>query len=408
MRRLLPLVLVPFASLLGCGEGDFESVSNAVKGGHKAVCEQTTDGAARCHAHVVVDQDGEPMATAAPSGFGPADLQAAYGLPPDTGALGSGPIVAIVDAYDHPNAEKDLNAYRAQFGLGACTTGNGCFKKVNQNGVQGSYPKANTGWAGEIALDIEMVSALCPSCKILLVEAKSAYMTDLGAAVKRAVTMGAVVVSNSYGAVEGTNALPDDQNYFRSAGAVYTVSSGDNGYRVECPACGMYVTAVGGTTLVKNSSTRGWSETAWSGAGSGCSTKISKPAWQHDSGCAMRTVADVSAVADPVTGVAVYFSYGLKKFQSPWVKYGGTSVAAPVMAAIYARGGVKLTAVPLAGTTPSVTPYDNPAAFNDVVGGSNGTCTSADPNVNTDYLCTAVSEYDGPTGLGTPKGVPAL
>ncbi|WP_323183991.1 carboxypeptidase regulatory-like domain-containing protein [Streptomyces sp. NBC_01221] len=321
---------------------------------------------------------------AAPAGFGPADLQSAYNLP----AAGSTETVAIVDAFDNPNAEADLAVYRQQYGLPACTTANGCFKKIDQRGGM-NYPPADAGWAGEIALDIDMVSAICPTCKILLVEADDSYLTNLGAAVNQAVAQGAKYVSNSYGGNEGSDESQADDAYFNHPGVAITVSSGDNGYGVSYPAASPYVTAVGGTSLVKDTSTsRGWTESAWSGAGSGCSVYEPKPSFQQDTGCARRAVADVSAVANPNTGVAVY--------HGGWQIFGGTSASAPIIASVYAMAGT-----PAAGSAPNSYPYAQPSALNDVTSGSNGSCTPA-------YLCKGAAGYDGPTGLGTPNGVAAF
>ncbi|MGW1891965.1 S53 family peptidase [Streptomyces sp. NPDC002004] len=329
-------------------------------------------------------------AAAAPSGYGPASLQAAYNLPSST--AGSGRTVAIVDAYDDPNAESDLAAYRSQYGLPACTTAGGCFKKVGQTGT-GTLPRADRGWAEEISLDLDMVSAACPNCKILLVEAKSPTMTNLGTAVNTAVSLGAKYVSNSYGGAESASDTSYDTSYFNHPGVAITVSSGDGGYGVEYPAASRYVTAVGGTSLTTASTARGWTESAWSGAGSGCSAYDAKPSWQQDTGCARRTVADVSAVADPATGVAVYDTYG---GDPGWEVFGGTSASAPLIAAVYALAGT-----PSAGSTPSSFPYAHTSALYDVTGGSNGSCSPA-------YLCTAGTGYDGPTGLGTPNGTAAF
>lgn len=349
-------------------------------------CGAPAAGFARCFAKVVTDGHSAPAAT--PSGYGPADLQSAYNLPSST--AGSGQTVAIVDAYDDPKAETDLGVYRSHFGLPACTTANGCFTKVNQKGVKGSYPRANGGWAEEISLDLDMASAICPNCHILLVEASSSSMTNLGTAVNEAVALHADVISNSYGGSESSSDTSYDSSYFKHAGVAITVSSGDSGYGVQYPAASQYVTAVGGTSLTRASTTRGWSETAWSGAGSGCSKYDSKPGWQTDAGCQKRTVADVSADADPSTGVAVYDSYSYRGL-SGWLVFGGTSVASPIIASVYA----------LAGNASSVTsgsfPYAHTSSLFDVTSGSNGSCGSS-------YLCTAGSGYDGPTGLGTPNG----
>jgi hypothetical protein len=331
---------------------------------------------------------------ATPSGFGPSDLQSAYGLSANGGA---GQTVAIVDAQDDPNAESDLATYRTQYGLPACTTANGCFKKIDQNGGT-SYPTGDTGWAGEISLDVDMVSAAAPNAHILLVEANSASMADLGAAVNQAVAQGAKFVSNSYGGAEDSTDTSSDSQYFNHPGVAITVSSGDSGYGAQYPAASQYVTAVGGTSLTRDSSARGWSESVWgsssggNGAGSGCSAYDSKPSWQTDSGCANRTIADVSAVADPATGVAVYQTYG----GSGWAVYGGTSASSPIIAAVYADAGT-----PGASDYPSKYPYQQAGSLNDVTSGANGTCSPS-------YLCTAGAGYDGPTGLGTPNGLTAF
>ena len=339
----------------------------------------------RCHAWVRVnDVTGAVQPFVTPSGFGPSDLASAYQLPA-TG--GTGVTIAIVDAMDNPKAEADLGVYRTQFGLSACTTANGCFRKVNQNGGT-TYPRVNGGWAQEIALDLDMASAICPSCNILLVEASSATIGNLGTAVNTAVALGASVVSNSYGGGESSTDPSTTNQYFNHPGVLITASSGDSGFGVEYPAAATTVLAVGGTHLVRNTSARGWGETAWSGAGSGCSRFGTKPSWQHDTGCARRTVADASAVADPNTGVAVYDSFG-SAGQTGWLVFGGTSVAAPVVASIFALTGH-------ASASPQY-PYSNSTQFFDAVGGTNGTCSPS-------YLCTAVGGYDGPTGIGSPNG----
>ncbi|HZB94817.1 MAG TPA: S53 family peptidase [Herpetosiphonaceae bacterium] len=343
---------------------------------------------ARCHALVRTDV----TAQATPAGYGPADLQSAYRLPSNsTFAPGAGPTIAIVDAYDNPNAEADLAAYRSQYGLPACTTANGCFQKVgvsSSSATAGAIPPADTGWGQEIALDLDMVSAICPNCKILLVEAADNSLAALCWAEDYAAGQsGVVAISNSWSAGEASWETRTEADHFNHPGKVITASSGDNGYGVGFPASSQYVTAVGGTSLTRAAGTsRGWSETAWSGAGSGCSAYITKPSWQHDNGCSRRTVADVSAIADPGTGVAVYDTYN----SGGWLVFGGTSVAAPIIASVYA----------LAGNASTVTygsyPYSHTGSLFDVRSGSNGTCGT--------YLCNARKGFDGPTGLGTPNG----
>jgi subtilase family serine protease len=354
---------------------------------NKHVCASAAEGSAHCHARVVTDAKGNPAVTAAPSGYGPADIQSAYALPSTT--AGSGKTFAIVDAYDDPAAEADLGVYRSQFGLSACTTANGCFRKVNQSGGT-TPPRSNGSWAQEISLDLDMASATCPNCKILLVEANSNAFTDLAAAVDTAARLGASVISNSYGGPEFSQETSATYNgHFNHPGIPTTVSSGDSGYGVEFPAASQYVTAVGGTSLTKSGSS--FSERAWSGAGSGCSAYVAKPSWQTDGGCARRTVADVSAVADPNTGVAVYDSFKYRG-SAGWMVFGGTSASAPIVAGVYALAGNQ--------AAPSY-PYGHSSALHDVTSGANGSCSVT-------YLCTAGPGFDGPTGLGTPNGAGAF
>jgi subtilase family serine protease len=352
---------------------------------HARVCDSAT-AEVRCHARVIVDANGAPVPNATPAGLGPAQLRDAYKV---TGSGSASTIIAIVDAFGYPNAESDLATYRSQFGLSACTTANGCFRKVNQAGVQGSYPRTDTGWSQESALDLDMASAMCPNCKLILVEASSASFQDLATAVNTAASLGAHVISNSYGGGESGAASFD--SFYTHAGIAVTASSGDSGFGVEFPASSPHVTAVGGTSLRTAANTRGWTETAWSGAGSGCSTVFAKPSWQTDAGCARRTVSDVSAIADPNTGVAVFGPSSRKN--SAFLVFGGTSVAAPLIGGIYAVNGGAVSS--------GSDPYAHTSALFDVTSGSNGSCGGS-------YLCTAGAGYDGPTGLGTPNGAAAL
>jgi subtilase family serine protease len=335
---------------------------------------------------------------ATPSGYGPSDLQSAYGLTAAAAANGAGETIAIVDAYNDPNAEADLAKYRSYYGLSACTTANGCFKKVSQTGSTTSLPSSDSGWSEEISLDLDMVSAIAPNAKILLVEAKSATMANLGKAVNEAVTLGAKFVSNSYGGSESSSDTSYDSSYFNHPGVAITVSAGDEGYGAEYPAASKYVTSVGGTALSTSSNSRGWTESVWKtssteGTGSGCSSYDAKPSWQTDTGCTKRMIADVSAVADPATGVSVYDSYGVT---AGWYTFGGTSASSPIIAAVYALAGT-----PGSSDYPAQYPYQHTSSLNDVTSGNNGSCP-------TSYFCTATSGYDGPTGWGTPKGVSAF
>jgi subtilase family serine protease len=376
---ILSLLIIAVLVGVGATTKTLASPSHASTAKHSHVCPGVIVGYARCQA---IRVDVGP-ASGSPSGYNPADLQSAYKLPSAT--AGSGQTVAIVDAYDDPKAESDLGKYRSQFGLSACTTANGCFRKVDQTGGT-SYPRGNRSWAQEISLDLDMVSAICPNCHILLVEATTNSFSNLATAVDEAAKLGANEISNSYGGSEYSNEVTD-QSHYNHPGIAITVSSGDSGYGVQFPAASQYVTAVGGTTLNKANNSRGWSETVWSGAGSGCSAYIPKPSWQTDSGCSRRTVADVAADADPNTGVSVYDTY----HQTGWLVFGGTSVASPIIASVYA----------LAGNAGSVTygsySYSHTGSLFDVTSGSNGSCGGS-------YLCTGEVGYDGPTGHGTPDG----
>ena len=359
---------------------------------YEAVCPAGAPGTAHCHALVVTDGQGNPVSSSSPpaGSYGPAQFHGGYNLPTMTASTQT---IGIVDAYNDPNIASDLATYNTYYGLPACTTSNGCFTVVNQTGGA-KLPKSNSGWSLEISLDVETAHEICQNCRILLVEASSNSMANLGAAVNEAAKLGANVISNSYGSSEYSGEVSDSNSYFNHPGIMITVSSGDGGYGVEFPAASNYVTAVGGTTLTLAGSNAYQSESAWSSGGSGCSAYISKPAWQADSGCANRTVADVAADADPNTGAAVYDSVRYQG-QSGWFQVGGTSLSAPLIGAVYA----------LAGNASSLVygsnPYANAAALHDVTSGSNGSCGGS-------YLCTAVAGYDGPTGMGTPNGTSAF
>lgn len=338
-----------------------------------------------------------------PAGYGPSELQSAYNLTSLVETQGAGETIALVDAYDDPNAEADLATYRSQYGLPACTGASGCFRKVNQTGGESSYPKPSpriNDWSSEVSLDLDMASAICPKCKLLLVEANDTYLTNLAAAAHTAAaTPGVVAVSNSYTANEEQvfpelteSRRAEFESDYAQPGVAFTAAVGDVGYEVNFPAVLSTVTAVGGTSLQLSGGL--WSQAAWSGTGSGCSKYVAKPAWQlnlgsADAGCAMRTNNDVSADADPNTGAAVYNTYN---GNGGWGVFGGTSESSPIVAGFYALSGQG------AGAQGAAWDYAHPSFFKDVVGGSNMSgCTS--------YLCEAIVGYDGPTGLGTPSGV---
>jgi hypothetical protein len=329
-------------------------------------------------------------------GFDPTDLQSAYAMPSSTN--GSGQTVAIVDAYDDPNAESDLTRYRSHYGLPECTTANGCFKKVNQSGGT-TYPSANAGWAVEISLDLDMVSAACSKCHIDLIEASTNSWANFGTAEEEAVSLGATGISNSWGAPEeaGDSSL---NSYFDHPGIPTTFSAGDHGYEVEYPAASPNVIAVGGTRLIRQGNPRGWEETAWSGTGSGCSAYETKPEWQHDTGCSHRTNNDVSAVASTETPVSVADSYSLPEgyfeVEPGWTLVGGTSAASPLVSGVMALSNSIAKKQPGAEAFYEQAEALGTGVLDDVVSGSNGSCGN--------YLCNAGPGYDGPTGLGSPWG----
>jgi len=325
---------------------------------------------------------------ALPSGFGPADLQSAYKL---NASGGAGVTVAIVDAFDNPNVESDLATYRSTFGLPAAN-----FRKVNQNGQASPLPATDVGWGEEESLDVDMVSAICPNCSILLVEANDNSLANLGASVNTAAALGAKFVSNSYGGGEFSGETGSDTQFYEHAGVAVTASSGDSGFGVQYPAASQFVTAVGGTSLTRASNSRGWSETAWSGAGSGCSAFEARPSFQSGvaTNCSRRAEADVSAVADPNTGVAVADTFGTG---GTFFVFGGTSVAAPIIASVYALAGT-----PAAGTFPNSYPYAHTSSLFDVTSGSNAR------RCRQNVLCRAGAGWDGPTGFGTPNGTGAF
>ncbi len=317
------------------------------------------------------------------SGWAPSDIQTRYHLPSST--KGAGQIVAIVDAYDNPNVASDLAAYRSQFGLGTAN-----FTKYNQDGQQSNYPRGSVGWGVEIDLDVQMVSAVCPKCTIDLIEANSSNNSDLEAAEAQAVTLGAHIVSNSWICYNSVACV--DDAYFDVPGVIYTAGSGDAGYNENgAPEALASVISVGGTVLAKNGST--YSETVWDGAGAGCATGVTKPAWQSDPDCTSRTDSDVSAVA---WGVAEYDTYGY----SGWFTVGGTSVATPITAAVYGLAGN--AAQRDAGRTFWHEKSGRRAKqLNAITSGDDGTCGG-------EYLCQAgtgqFGTYSGPAGWGTPFG----
>jgi hypothetical protein len=355
-------------------------------------CPTTVFGQGRCLAMGLRDTSRAPRSEnagfGAVAGWGPAQLQQAYNI----GSLAKvkGGLVAVIEAGGDPNLASDLATYRKQFGLPKC--GKKCLTIVNQSGQKSPLPATNDSWLAEQSLDVDMVSANCPKCKILVVEAS----TNLETAAKTAQTFNPVAISNSWGGGEFSSEQNDQNSYFSDSGVAITASAGDGGYGVIFPSAANTVTAVGGTRLVAGSGSRGYSETVWAGSGSGCSQFIPETTWQQPieqqlGGCNNRIVSDLAYEADPNTGVAVYETIPGDGEPVGWQVWGGTSVGSPAIAAIYALSKDEQG-------VPASIAYAHTTDFFDVTSGHNGSCSPA-------YLCTGEVGYDGPTGLGTPNGV---
>ncbi len=390
------------------------AASAGVFANYKAACDVVQPGDNDvCFALVRTDVGGapgsaeRPLAASVPAGYGPAQLQAAYVLPSST--KGSGQTVALVESGDYPSAASDLSYYRNYFGLPPCTAQNGCFSKVGQTGSSTSLPRENASWAEETALDMDMVSATCPNCRILIVEANSATTANLEAAENEAAKLGATEISNSYGGSEYAASDPA----FSHAGVVILASAGDSGYAEGStqPCSFASVVCAGGTSLRPASNARGYVEVVWNdlasgygATGSGCSSKVAKPSWQTDTGCKKRSQSDVSFDADPEYGVAVYDTTPYEGY-SGWLEFGGTSVASPALAGVYA----------LAGNASSLGPTAAQAIWGDAGAGlwsitsGNDLSSREKCNASYPYICTAGTGadgvYSGPAGWGTPDGV---
>jgi subtilase family serine protease len=353
-------------------------------------------------------QTVQPNAIPAGNGYGPSTFQAAYGLTSASASLGSGTTVAVVDAYNDPTAAADLATYRSAAGLPALTAGQ--FTVYNQNGATSPLPAtapASDDWTLEEALDVDMVSAICPLCKIDLVEATNDSGTGLYVAENSAATtLGAKYISNSWGGSESSTDLTYDSQYFGHSGTVYTASAGDGAYSagVIYPATSPNVVGVGGTSLSTASNSRGYSESVWKtstteGTGSGCSSNEPRPSWQSAvsvlaAACSHKVDNDVAADADPATGAAVYDT---TNGNGGWNEVGGTSESSPIIAAVFALAGNNGNG----GENAANSIYTHTGNLFDVTTGNNGTCS---PTI----LCTAATGWDGPTGWGTPNGLTAF
>lgn len=347
--------LAPASHTVSSGPRDGQNISRALPAASptpypaaQAGCGPGPLGGALCG----VLKGGGPPSNSPSGGLSPQQLRTAYGLSSAwSNAVPTGPIVAVVVAFNNPHAEDDLTTYRSQYGLPACTSKNGCFQVVQIKPTPGNPPPAPglpgqntdaTTWSDEAALDLAMVSAACPNCRIILVQAVGQDLDSLSNAVNVAASYNPAAISNSWGVPEGGGNAPNidtaAQAAFNHPGIAITASAGDLGAgAVQFPASSPYVTSVGGTSLATNLvSARGYTETAWSGTGSGCSIMIAQPAWQSagQSCSGARTIPDVSMLADSTIGVAVY-----SKDDNGWIQLGGTSLGAPFIAGLYAAAG---------------------------------------------------------------------
>jgi subtilase family serine protease len=340
-------------------------------------------------------QSGPPPSSA----FTPAQVRHAYGF--DLIAnQGAGQTIGIVDAYDDPKAESDLAVFNAQFGLPACTSSNGCFRKIYSNGRK---PVTNANWAMEIALDVEWAHAIAPQAKILLVETPSNSLSDLLKGVDVAVRNGASAVSMSWTAGEFSGETGLD-NHFVSNGVTFLAASGDRGTGASYPAVSPYVVGVGGTSLYLTADGSYQNETAWSGSGGGLSKIEREPLFQAQFGIpndprGYRGSPDVSYNANPGTGYAVYDSVGISGY-SGWFQVGGTSAGSPQCAAMIAIANSLRASARKANLTSTNTALYSLAKaaasvnYYPVTQGTNGKCGA---------VCTASAGYDYVTGLGTPR-----
>ncbi len=298
--------------------------------------ERPEDVGLRAHTNHLIRVNPKFTGTS-PAGETPQTIYPVYGLTFDT--TGGSQVIAIVDAFDYPTAENDLNVFSSTLGLPQCTTANPCFQKVY---ASGSKPRANCGWAQEAALDIEWAHAMAPKAKIVLVEAASNSFTNLLAAVDVATSIvtasgGKGEVSMSWGGSEFSGETSYD-NHFVNSNVVYFGSSGDTGGVTIYPSASPYVVAAGGTTINRDRQGNFTSETGWSGSGGGPSKYEAKLGYQSGLAGTKRSIPDFSFDSDPNSGVSVYDSTRCQGM-SGWLVFGGTSVASPALAGIVNRAG---------------------------------------------------------------------
>jgi hypothetical protein len=354
----------------------------------KANCPGDRPGFFYCQSFIQTDVPGMRVIGdyAYPNGISPENLWEVYDLPGIEPY--PGPTVAIVDAFDDPNIESDLGYYRAWWGLPSCTTVNGCFTKIKIGS-----PAGNQGWGGEESLDTEMVSAVCPTCKIVLIEATNQSNTNLLAAEALA-SASYKYISNSWSVHESEQLHECCDSYFEQPGILYTAASGDNGHVAKSwwPPVIPNVVAVGETQITSLSPRM---ESAYPGSASSCSTIYPRPAFQEaiwSPPCTMRANVDVSAVG---TGVSIYDTYGSGFSYEGWSDATGASVSTPIIAALFAEAAST-------GGNPQL--YPNEHDLFDITSGSDaGTSTTCGWP-----MCIAGTGWDGPSGLGAPEGLAAF
>jgi hypothetical protein len=365
-------------------EADRAALASLLPRPARALCVPGRSGAPQCLVQVVTTESGVDIVDSSPRGLSPQDLRSAYALP---ASGGHGKIVAaILPPYDYPNAELDLTVYRQQFGLPSCASiGGACFRKIDQEGGT-NYPSSApcAGGATASALNVQILSATCPDCQLLLVEPRTASDDDIGAAMATAIRLGAIAISASYSEAEAREDLEEEAIFGGHHGTLITVPGGE-----AYPATSAGTIAVGGTTLARSASARGWAESAWSAGG--CSAMIAKPSWQTDRGCATRSSNDLSAVADPSTGVAVYCT---DPTGGGWRQVGGSIVPAPLIAGAFAVVGLAN------GSFSPSWVWAHGSSFFDVTASGGLARVGCSPS----FLCQAGSGYDAPTGWGTPNG----